>query len=188
MARHSCWHDQLQASCSESSQHCGFTLVELLVSSVLIATVLGSLAVLPQIIGRGSLQTEQRIIRQSAIDGDLAQLRQLAKNFTCCSGDCAISSTCNGASPGSPGFYEPSDPTNKAAFSTTCSSPGGLAAPLRTLLQLQATPPGITRSIPEPSPADAAAHRVRIQYTSPGNVERLAILVPTAASFCPDPA
>jgi type II secretory pathway pseudopilin PulG len=170
----------------------GFTLVELLVSTVLIGTVLGSLVVLPQIIGRGSLQTERRNTSQAAIDANLAELRLRVNHFTCCSGACVTSADppdCNDAVPGEPDFYTPLE-ANAAAFNAACAN-GLLTEPLRDALDsdvpVPTTPSGITRTIVLGSNEDRAAHRLRVQFTAPGNVDRVAILVPPAAAFCRDP-
>jgi prepilin-type N-terminal cleavage/methylation domain-containing protein len=165
----------------------GFSLVELLVSTVVISIILGGLITLPQIIGRGSQQTQRQNAGQSAIDSDLSQLRTLANNFSCCSGSCTTSlspSPCNGNNPGQANFYIPAvNSPAETTFRTACNA-GTLASSLRTTLNSQTLDPAITsRTVVVDS---ASAHRLRVTYTLPGNVERLAILVPTAAAFCPD--
>jgi prepilin-type N-terminal cleavage/methylation domain-containing protein len=166
----------------------GFTLVELLVSTLIIGIVLGGLLTFPQIIGRGSQQTQRQNESQSAIDTDLANMRALANNFSCCSGSCTTSllpANCNDVGPGNQDFYVPA--TNSQALSTfrTACTSGTLASSLKSSLDAQSPSAGITsRTVVIDS---ASAHRVRVTYTAPGNVERVAILVPTAAAFCPDP-
>jgi len=184
------WPCQPRPHCLRSIHTEGFTLVELLVSTVLIGTVLGSLVVLPQIIGRGSLQTQIRNTSHAAIDENLANLRLLVNHFTCCSGACVTSvnpANCNDSEPGDPDFYIPL-PANAAVFNSACAN-GLLTEPLRDALDndvaVPTTPPGITRAI---TIDNRAAHRIRVQFTAPGNVDRVAILVPPAAAFCPDPA
>jgi prepilin-type N-terminal cleavage/methylation domain-containing protein len=166
----------------------GFTLVELLVSTMIIGIILGGLLTFPQIIGRGSQQAQRQNEGQSAIDTDLATMRALANNFSCCSGSCTTSefpAKCNNVDPGNQDYYVPA--TNSQALSTfrTACTSGTLAASLKSSLDAQSPSAGITsRTVVIDS---ASAHRVRVTYTAPGNVERVAILVPTAAAFCPDP-
>ena len=172
----------------KSPQRDGFTLVELLVSTVITGIILGGLLAFPQIIGRGSQQAQRQNESQSAIDTDLANMRALANNLSCCSGSCTTShspANCNGAGPGNEAFYVPErDSPASSTFRTACTS-GTLAASLKSSLDNQSPSAGITsRTIIVDS---ASAHRVRINYTAPGNLERVAILVPTAAAFCPDP-
>jgi prepilin-type N-terminal cleavage/methylation domain-containing protein len=168
-------------------KHSGFTFVELLVSTIIISIILGGLITLPQIIGRGSQQTQRQNDGQAAIDSDLARLRTLANNFSCCSGSCTTSPSpdaCNGNNPGQANFYIPAvNSPEETTFRTACNA-GTLASSLRTTLNSQTLDPPITsRTVVVDS---AVAHRLRVTYTAPGNVERVAILVPTAAAFCPD--
>jgi len=166
----------------------GFTLVELLVSTVVISIILGGLLAFPQIIGRGSQQTQRQNDGQSAIDTDLANMRALANNLSCCSGSCTTSlspANCDGVGPGNQAFYVPaSNSPASSTFRTACTS-GTLAASLKSNLDAQSPLAGITsRTVVIDSDS---AHRVRVTYTAPGNVGRVAILVPTAAAFCFDP-
>jgi hypothetical protein len=150
---------------------------------VITGIILGGLLTFPQIIGRGSQQTQRQNESQSAIDTDLANMRALANNFSCCSGSCTTSlspANCDGVGPGNQAFYVPESST----FRTACTS-ATLAASLKSNLDAQSPLAGITsRTVVIDSDS---AHRVRVTYTAPGNVERVAILVPTAAAFCPDP-
>jgi prepilin-type N-terminal cleavage/methylation domain-containing protein len=164
----------------------GFTLVELLVSTVVISIILGGLITFPQIIGRGSQQSQRQNESQAAIDADLASLRTLANNFSCCTGNCTVSNPpqCNSQDPGQENFYIPiPNSVAETTFKTACDS-GTLAASLQTIMNSQTLSSAITsRTIEVDS---TLAHRLRVTYTAPGNTERLAILVPTAAAFCPD--
>ena len=165
----------------------GFTLVELLASTVIIGIILGGLLTFPQIIGRGSQQTQRQNESQAAIDSDLSNLRTLANNFTCCTGTCTVPNPlqCNNQDPGKANFYIPTaNSPAEASFKAACSSET-LASSLEEIMNSQSLSTAITsRTIEVDS---ASAHRLRVTYTAPGNVERLAILVPTAAAFCPDP-
>lgn len=184
-------HPRTYGEMQHQPQMAGFTFVELLVSTVLIGTVLGSLALLPGIIGRGSLQTERQNNSLAGIDSDLSTMRALTHNFSCCSGSCVTSlspTNCNSQPPGTAAFYQPTvGSTAETTFNTACAN-NTLATTLRTVLssqalstQAQAT--GVSRTVTVDS---AEAHRLRVTYTAPGNVERVAILLPTVASFCPD--
>jgi prepilin-type N-terminal cleavage/methylation domain-containing protein len=170
-------------------KHSGFTLVELLVSTVIISIILGGLIIFPQIIGRGSQQSQRQNTGQSAIDSDLARLRTLANNFSCCSGTCTTSlspSPCNSKTPGQEDFYIPTaGSTAETTFNTACNA-GTLASTLQTSLNSQSPAPAIISRAISVNSGDAVAHRLRVSYSAPGNVERVAILVPTAAAFCPD--
>ena len=166
----------------------GFTLVELLVSTAVVSIILGGLLAFPQIIGRGSEGSRLQNVSQAAIDTDLANMRALANDFTCSSGDCEIPdvTSCGMVCPGSKAFYQPATSEAADKFQAACAK-GTLAGNLKSALDKEEFTEEIKKRVVEVDEDSKLSHRVRVTYTAPGNVERVAILVPTAAAFCPDP-
>jgi prepilin-type N-terminal cleavage/methylation domain-containing protein len=169
----------------------GFTLVELLVSTAIVSIILGGLLAFPQIIGRGSEGSRLQNESQAAIDTDLANMRTIANNFTCSSGECKIpaNTSCDNGNPcpGIEAFYQPATSEAADKFQEACTK-GALADSLKSALVETSPTKGIKkREVEVVDENSKLAHRVRVTYTAPGNVERVAILVPTAAAFCPDP-
>ncbi len=166
----------------------GFTLVELLVSTAVVSIILGGLLTFPQIIGRGSEGSRLQNESQAAIDTDLANMRALANDFTCSSGECEIPdvTSCDKVCPGSEAFYQPVTSEAADKFQEACAK-GTLAGNLKSDLDKEEFTEGIKKREVEADEDSKLSHRVRVSYTAPGNVERVAILVPTAAAFCPDP-
>lgn len=66
----------------------GFTIIEPLVASVLIVLVMTATVSLLGVINRRTIFTRQQISMQESIDANLRQIRTLARQYTCCSGQC----------------------------------------------------------------------------------------------------
>jgi hypothetical protein len=82
-------------------------------------------------------------------------------------------------------YYFPPDtsPAAISAFETACSDTGSdsLNTPLVGAIHSRPVPPGVSRSV---AFDDIASHRLRITYTGTA-VNRVVLLVPTVAAWCP---
>jgi prepilin-type N-terminal cleavage/methylation domain-containing protein len=189
----------------------GFTLVEMLVSAVILATAMSAVALL-QNTGSRSLNTQALSTSLNAlIDQDLARIQALDRQFSCCTGNpctadqaaIAASSSCrdssgNSTSPGGNSFYSPRvldsqqqvrpDTAEMAAFRTACSN-GGIASGLSSLLpsvSAPSSPATLNRAV---AVADPASNLLQLTYNGSisGNtvITRVVNLIPTAAAWCP---
>lgn len=66
-----------------------FTLVEPLVLTLMLMIAMAATAVIFNGINRQTASTQQQVLMQNSIDGDVRQIKTLARNFTCCSGVCS---------------------------------------------------------------------------------------------------
>ena len=182
----------------------GFSLVELMVSSVLLVLALTGTSVLFVESNRSSAAAETRYRKQALVDTDLARVRRLNDRYTCSSGTCT---SLGSAELGKNDFFPP--PTSTAAdgnssagqlFEALCNSTGlisqlvsDIGAPPSTL-----TAGGITYSIDTANQGQQTVsefgtnvvrnlHRYTITYTnsSSGELLRRVTLVPTTVAWCP---
>lgn len=163
----------------------GFTLVEILVSSAVTLIIVGALAGLSQITGRGMIQTREKAEAQSAIDSDISAIKDRAHRFHCCATACTANlSTCSGANTGatvgSTDFYKPAPGSASETRLNAACSASSLASSLSSEIPANTA---LSRTITDDS---AAAHRLKITYSAAGNTERVVFIVPTVAAFCPE--
>jgi prepilin-type N-terminal cleavage/methylation domain-containing protein len=181
---------------STLSRCMGFSLVELLVSSVIIAILGAGVAAVLSSGNSAFVRTRETNLLEQTIDTDLAQIKDVAFRMTCCSGSCTtetgLSTPCS-TNPDTGSFYNPGqqnyyfpDPTldtNQTAinsFITSCDS-GSLVNSLTSLVDTSGLPGGITRDFDE---SQASSHRLTVTY-SDGSQSRAYTLVPTVAAWCP---
>jgi prepilin-type N-terminal cleavage/methylation domain-containing protein len=174
----------------------GFTLIEILVSAVIIGILGVGVAAILSSGNTAFVRTRGGNLLEQTIDSDLAQIKDLAFRMTCCSGSCTteseLSSPCS-TNPDTDTFYKPGqqnyyfpDPTldtNQTAinsFITSCNS-GSLVNSLTGLVDTSGLPGGITRDFDE---SQASSHRLTVIY-SDGSQSRAYTLVPTVAAWCP---
>lgn len=171
----------------------GFTLVEALVASVILAVVASSTAIAWVSSNRMQLKGSSYARIDTLIDADINKLKQAADNFTYCSGSYTTSgATCNSVVSQNERYYFPAatdaSQTAAQAFATACAN-GTMTASLRSAmdgiaLSSEASALGISRS--NVSLADAASHRLQVDYTAPSlNNPRRIQIIPIAASWCP---
>lgn len=174
----------------------GFSLVELLISTVLFAIVTtGSLRMFT-ISTRQANLTRQMQEEEFAIRLDLATIQALNDRFTCASGSCQIDN--QDAPPGQSEYY-PSTAAAQTNFATLCSTGALTVVPsssygtgLISLISSNATAAatamqrlGISRSLSADT-TSPTAHRYTVTWTgSDGTVLRQISLVPTTAAWCP---
>lgn len=175
----------------------GFTLVEGLIASAILALVASGTAI--------GLISSNRMMQQGGnstridtlIDADINKLKNAADSYTYCTGAYTWDgSTCNSVGPQNERYYFPAatsgSDTAAVAFGTACSN-GTMTNALRSAmnggdatlaLAAEATALGVTRS--QVTLADATSHRLQVDYTAPslGNPRRIQF-IPIAAAWCP---
>ncbi len=182
----------------------GFSLVELMVSSVLLVLALSGTSVLFAESNRSSAAATQRYRQQSLVDTDLARVRRLNDRYTCSSGTCTSLGTLE---LGKNDFFPPPTSTettgNSAAgnaFEALCNSTGLITQLVANIGAASATltAAGITYSIDSANQGQQTIsefgtnvvrnlHRYTITYTnsSSGELLRRVSLVPTTVAWCP---
>ncbi|MCT0207758.1 prepilin-type N-terminal cleavage/methylation domain-containing protein [Synechococcus sp. CS-1332] len=182
----------------------GFSLVELMVSSVLLVLALTGTSVLFVESNRSSAAASLRYRQQALVDTDLARVRRLNDRYTCSSGTCTSLGTLE---LGKNDFFPL--PTSSAAtgnstagnsFEALCNSTS-LITPL--LADIGAAPSalttaGITYQIDPNNQGQQTIsefgtnvtrnlHRYTITYTNStsGELLRRVTLVPTTVAWCP---
>lgn len=167
----------------------GFTIVEILVATVLIAIVTSMAAAVMIVSNRATSNSSTMGNAMAAIDNDISLIKTLSERYTCCSGTCttdpatiaAATTKCEG-SVGDSVYYFPraNNASEIASFQALCDS--GLTTNLIAAINAQAQPVGVSRTAVDDG--DATARRVRITYTGT-NINRVVKVVPTVANWCP---
>ncbi len=182
----------------------GFSLVELMVSSVLLVLALSGTSMLFMESNRSSATTTTRYQQQALVDRDLTRVRRLNDRYTCFSGTCTSLGT---VELGKNDFFP--TPTSSAAngnsaagnaFEALCRSTGLIS---QLVTDIGATPAaltaaGITYSINSANQGQQTVsefgtnvvrnlHRYTITYSnsSTGELLRRVTLVPTTVAWCP---
>lgn len=170
----------------------GFSLVELMISTLIFAMVTAGSLGMFTITTRQATLTRRLQEEEFAIRMDLATLLSMNDRFTCASGSCQISSS----APGQNDYF----PTSSAAvtqFTTLCSNGqltvvpsasygSGLVSLINATARTSAMQSlGISRSVSADT-TSPAAHRYTVTWSgSDGTVLRQISLVPTTAAWCP---
>ena len=186
-------HSELTAP-GPASGTIGFSLVEIMISTVILAMVsAGSL-------GMFTVTTRQTTIsrllqeEEFAIRMDLASIQNMNDRFTCYSGTCQIDTV--GAAPGQAEYY-PDNALALVKFNDLCSNSALLVVPsvsygsgLVTLINATARPTelvslGITRTVTVDATSPTASRYTVTWNSSDGSLLRQINLTPTAAAWCP---
>ncbi len=182
----------------------GFSLVELMVASVLLVLALTGTSMLFMESNRSSATTTTRYQQQSLVDQDLTRVRRLNDRYTCVNGTCTSLGT---VELGKNDFFPTPASTaangNSAAgnaFEALCRSTGLIS---QLVADIGATPAaltaaGITYSIDSANQGQQTVsefgtnvvrnlHRYTITYSNSSNGEllRRVTLVPTTVAWCP---
>ncbi len=183
----------------------GFTIVEPLVLAILLSIVVSGTAVVLSSLNRSSAEARRVVTMDEDIDSQLAQIKQLSGQLTCCSSVCTVTpptvvgatANCATANPLDSRYFYPQrdDPATTATIAGTspatsderaavdqlCTS-GAFLTPLVTAVDALPLPAGVTRN------AAAQANRtIRIVYTDTVNsrVTRVANITPPMSRWCP---
>ena len=173
----------------------GMTLVELLVSLLLISFAIIAASSLISYGVFGLRKTESNYDIQNLIDRNLSSIESMADRYTCASGTCTVQTTV----PAKTDYIDPTNATNWNTFSDLCeatsltSPPTDLISPLASYIETNlATPPGLYRAIQvNGSGDDQGIGRIKhmtIQFrldNANGIMVRNSTIIPTIVSYCP---
>ncbi len=185
----------------------GFSVIESVVTAILLAIVVSGSAVLMSSVNRSSTRSDTLVTLDSAIDSDLATIRDLSVRFTCCSGVCTVAAPTNFATstsacatddPRNDRYYFPQrdDTSTTANFANTttarepdavgqlCANNNVFLAPLQTAVNALPVPAGATRT------TTIRPNRIlEVSYTNitetPNRVVRVVNILPPMANWCP---
>ncbi len=160
----------------------GFSIVEILIGTVLLAITLSMAATLSMVSTGAMRSSEARSRGQAQIDSDVAAIRDLAETYTWCTGSGGFS--CGSIPARTETYYFPTNAAAIVSFETACSNPvtGDLNGALVAAINGRAQPQGITRTVVNDT--TSTAHRLRITYAGP-EANRVVVVVPTVAAWCP---
>lgn len=184
----------------------GFSLVEVLISSVILLVTLVGAVTISVTSSMDSYRTGLRYKKEAAIDADLAQIQRLNERYTCISGTCLIQT--GSTDPMGKDDYFPNpvasslrpdddhDGVADAAevplknFQNRCRYLNSLdlVTPLKALIEATLpVPDGLQRTIAVDATTQAGAHRYTVTYVDPtsNEVMRQMTLVPSAVAWCP---
>lgn len=165
----------------------GFTLVELLISAVLLALAASMAGTLVGVSNRSTIATRQVSEASSAIESNIASIRALSESYTCCAGNptpCTTtptpSTSCIGVQ-GDSSYYFPQVAANVTTFETLCGN-GNLTNALMTAIDGLGQPANVTRAAAVKE--DAVAHRLSITFSGANGISKVVKIVPTVAGWC----
>lgn len=174
----------------------GFSLIEILVSIVIIGVLGAGVATILAGGNTALIKTRDTNQLEEAVDQDLARIKDIAFRMTCCSGSCTteagLSAPCSidpstntYYAPGKQNYYFPdstldTNQTAITAFSNKCNN-GTLIADLVSLIGSASLPSGISRQF---NTSQAASHRLTVTYSGTSQ-SRSYTLVPTLSAWCP---
>jgi len=182
----------------------GFSLVEILVGVIVLATALAMAGAMNGVATRGLRSSTMLNDRNAAVDADIAMARSMAERYTWCAGEPALEisngPTCIGTSPSDESYYSPAvsqqdaidfEEVGNAAFAQfqqACVS-GTLTADLINRINKLPNLPGMTRTATAISSGGVPTHRIRILYepvqSDAAPMVRSVVITPPAAAFCP---
>jgi prepilin-type N-terminal cleavage/methylation domain-containing protein len=180
----------------QSLESRGFSLVEVLVSIVILGVLGAGVATILTGGNTALIGTRSTNQLEEAVDQDLARIKDVAFRMTCCSGSCTTDSgrtspcsidpsTNTYYTPGKQNYYFPSSTldtgeTAITAFTAKCNN-GTLVTELVSLIGNASLPSGISRTF---NTSQAASHRLTVAYSG-ATASRSYTLVPTLAAWCP---
>ncbi len=184
----------------------GFSLVELLISSVILLVTLVVAVTISVTSSMDSYRTGLRYQKEAAIDADLARIQRFNDRFTCVSGTCVIQPGTTGEM-GKDAYFPNPVPSStrpdldhdgvadeaEAALENIQNrcrylQSLDLVTPLQQLIQASLPmPEGLERTIAVDAATQGGAHRYTVTYVDPNSSEvmRQMTLVPAMVAWCP---
>ena len=180
---------------SKCSNHGGLTLVELLVSLLLISFAIITASSLISYGVFGLRKTEDNYDTQNLIDRNISSIESMADRYTCDGGTCTVQASV----PSKTGYINPNNSADWDDFKSRCEQtalttpPTDLISPLASYIDTNLpSPAGLHRDIQvNGSGDDIGIGRIKhmtVQYRL-GNANGLMIrnstIIPTIVSYCP---
>ena len=173
----------------------GLTLVELLVSLILISFAIIAASSLISYGVFGLRKTEDNYDTQNLIDRNLSMIESMADRYACVDGTCTVQSSV----PAKDEYVDPSDTSDWDDFKNRCEAtqlttpPSDLISPLATYITTNLPQPaGLHRDLKvHGDGSDMGIGRIRhmtVQYrlgNSDGPMLRNSTIIPTITSYCP---
>jgi len=197
---------------SSTATDSGFTIVESLIAVAIIGLAAAASTSMLMVGLRGLRETAQSNSVQSAIEANKAQIDQLARSFTCCSGICTTSPPASGTfgganqpcftdNPNDDRYYFPvrdnpstttnitgtTTPSEPIAVDQRCLAANNTAfmTPLKTDIDALAQPVTTPINLVTRSNAFILNYKMlRVDFTSSGVVVRSLYVKPRMANFC----
>lgn len=185
----------------------GFTLVEILVGTVLLSIIAAGVAAIMAGGNTTSRQAGLQTQLDALIDQDLANIQSLNERYTCCPGSCTADAgtisagvaagNCSVNTPGNENYYSPnqvdtsptSPTTATTAFRTACTNRTVTTNFISQMPTLPSSPAGTTLTRTTPQQIGSSGHLLQWTYTGSigGNtaVTRVVNLTPIVAAWCP---
>lgn len=164
----------------------GFSMPELIISSIILAIAVLASAQLFNSSNRLNVDTSQRNNNESLIDTDLTAISKRNEHFSCKgSTSCAIPITTHSID-----NYFPSNPAEIVAFETLCTTGTQLVDLLIAQINAaQPAPAGVERGIAAtPMAGHTSSHLYTVTYYSDATRTtrlRQVVFTPTVAAWCP---
>lgn len=173
----------------------GLTMIELLVSLVLISFAIIAASSLISYGIFGLRKTEDNYDTQNLIDRNLSMIESMADRYACVDGTCTVQSSV----PAKDEYIDPSDSSDWDDFKNRCeatqltTTPSDLISPLANYIATNLpAPAGLHRDLKvHGDGSDMGIGRIRhmtVQYrlgNSDGPLIRNSMIIPTITSYCP---
>ena len=180
---------------SKGSNHGGLTLIELLVSLLLISFAIVTASSLISYGVFGLRKTEDNYDTQNLIDRNISSIESMADRYACIGGTCTVQPSV----PSKTGYINPSNSADWDDFKSRCQQtvlttpPADLISPLASYIDKNLPPPtGLHRDIQvNGSGDDIGIGRIKhmtVQYrldNANGLMIRNSTIIPTIVSYCP---
>jgi type II secretory pathway pseudopilin PulG len=169
----------------------GFTLVEALVGTVIIAVAVSATFAVFSTAIRGIRLTEDQASQSSLIEADVSRIGNLSVSYNACTNSAGSLAACAGQAQGNSFYYFPGNTANVPAFYNACNATAAgshITANFITAINGLAQPgPGVTRlAAARENGADPQNHVVVVQWQTPtANPARVIKITPVVSSWCP---
>jgi prepilin-type N-terminal cleavage/methylation domain-containing protein len=169
---------------SDSDRQQGFSLVEVLISIVIIALATTAAVSLSNSANLNINRFTRKSIVDEYIDRDISTIRENNDLLVCATGSCQRAAT----APNRDSYFpDPDDATNLTFFENICETNNGFTNELIRLGLTRGAVPNTNNLLNREIVQVPSGHRYTVIYTNntTGQVERMITLTPTTVAWCP---